>query len=222
MNKGSIENWCTGKRNDRTTGSLWFYVNSNKRRIKFEVSEFKYMKKHGGAYIKHYEDSDTCIIVNKKGYVYSYWVGTGSYVYVTIKEKKYAVHKLVNKYINGNKYKDICDHINTNRKDFRPSNLRSVNSKQNNIYSNGVSIMCVETNEILLCIRDAYRKLGNPQNGSIQRVIKNGDAAFGFHWKLVPKEAKEEIKLVSTIYVDETLPFHDYEISRNAKIIKNL
>ena len=106
------------------------------------------------------------------------------------KKSSYPVHKIINQVIKGGKYKDIIDHIDSDRQNNSIDNLEAVTQKENMIRARGRSVKQtnIKTGEtkVFRTITDAYLKLDKKYNGDISRVCSGiNKSAYGYKWEWV-------------------------------------
>lgn len=120
------------------------------------------------------------------------------YEYVTLQvdkvKKKYSVHRLVCSAFHSNQNSlEQVNHIDGNTRNNRVDNLEWVNSSSNQIHSRYVlgnqtgfkdtPVRCVETNEVYVSTRDAWRQTGINYCHISECASGKRKSAGGFHWE---------------------------------------
>lgn len=107
------------------------------------------------------------------------------YLGVELDQKFYFIHRLVAEAFipNPNNYPQV-NHINENKTDNRVENLEWCNNQYNVIYSQGISVKCVETGKVYKCITDAARDLNSKSAISKIAMVVKGKrkTCCGYHW----------------------------------------
>lgn len=124
------------------------------------------------------------------------------YVEISVNKhrRKYSVHRLVCIAFHENPDNlPQVNHIDGNTTNNRADNLEWVSSSRNQLHSRYVlgnrtgfkdtPVRCVETNEVYISTRDAWRKTGVNYCRISECVNKKRRSAGGFHWE----SAKEVI-----------------------------